>query len=228
MELKKTEKADLENKKLLFTMLGLVAALGITLCAFEWKSYDSLDFDLSQRSVAAIEEDIIIQTEQNTPPPPPPPPQAVVADIHIVDDNTRTIQEFDFNAEADDATQNVTFVAPVETEEAEEDEKIIFQIVEENAGYPGGETARQRFLLDNVRYPAIAREVGIQGTVHVTFVVERDGSLSDVRILRGIGGGCDEEAIRVVKLMPKWAPGKQRGKAVRVQFNMPIQFTLAG
>jgi protein TonB len=79
-----------------------------------------------------------------------------------------------------------------------------------------------------MKYPQMARESGIQGTVYVTFVVERNGNVTDVKVLRGIGGGCDEEAIRVIQAMPPWVPGKQRGKPVRVQFNMPIRFTLAG
>ena len=94
--------------------------------------------------------------------------------------------------------------------------------------FPGGDDARLRYLQDNMRYPAKARVSGIQGTVFITFVVERDGSITDVRILRGIGGGCDEEAIRVVKNMPKWIPGQIRGNAIRVQFNMPLRFTLSG
>jgi len=94
--------------------------------------------------------------------------------------------------------------------------------------FPGGEAARMKFLQENINYPQMARESGIQGTVYVTFVVEPSGAVSDVRILRGIGGGCDEEAVRVVQSMPEWFPGKQLGKAVRVQFNMPIKFTLQG
>ena len=93
-------------------------------------------------------------------------------------------------------------------------------------GFPGGDVARMKYLRDNMKYPQMARESGIQGKVFVTFVVEKDGKVTDVRVLRGIGGGCDEEAIRVVKSMPKWNPGKQRGKPVRVQFNLPIIFKL--
>ena len=99
-------------------------------------------------------------------------------------------------------------------------------VVEESPKYIGGDEARIKFLQNNIQYPEKAREVGISGTIIVTFVVEKDGSLTDIRILRGIGGGCDEEAVRVIKLMPNWNPGKQRGKAVRVQFNMPVKFTL--
>ncbi|MCO5262398.1 MAG: TonB family protein [Lentimicrobium sp.] len=114
-------------------------------------------------------------------------------------------------------------VAEEEVAEAE-----IFMVVEEAPVFPGGEEARIRFLQENIRYPQLARESSIQGTVYVTFVVELNGAINDVRVLRGIGGGCDEEAVRVIKAMPKWIPGKQRGKPVRVQFNMPVKFILTG
>lgn len=102
----------------------------------------------------------------------------------------------------------------------------VFTVVEEMPEFPGGDQAKQQYLQDNIRYPIAARSSGIQGTVYITFVVEPDGSLSNFRVLRGIGGGCDEEAVRVIKEMPKWKPGRQRGEAKRVQFNMPIRFTL--
>jgi TonB family protein len=104
--------------------------------------------------------------------------------------------------------------------------KEIFTVVEEQPGFPGGDEARIKFLQSNLKYPEEAKELGIQGKVYITFVVETDGSLNDIKVLRGIGGGCDEEAIRLVKNMPKWIPGKQRGVPVRVQFNLPINFRL--
>lgn len=112
-------------------------------------------------------------------------------------------------------------------EEEEVAETEIFTVVETSPSFPGGDEERLKFLARNLNYPAEAREAAVQGTVYITFVVERDGSISDVRVLRGIGAGCDEEALRVIKMMPKWSPGKQRGKPVRVQFNMPIKFTLS-
>ena len=112
--------------------------------------------------------------------------------------------------------------------EAEVAEAEVFMVVEEAPVFPGGEEARIRFLQQNIRYPQLARESSIQGTVYVTFVVERNGAINDVRVLRGIGGGCDEEAVRVIRAMPKWMPGKQRGKPVRVQFNMAVKFILNG
>ena len=80
-------------------------------------------------------------------------------------------------------------------------------------------------MVKNITYPIEAREAGIEGVVFITFVIEIDGSISNIKVLRGIGGGCDDEAVRVIRLMPKWTPGKQNGKEVRVQFNMPIKFS---
>lgn len=115
-----------------------------------------------------------------------------------------------------------------ETAEEETAEAEIFTVVEESPHFPGGEDARIKFLQENLKYPVIARESSIQGTVFITFVIEKDGTITDIRVLRGIGGGCDEEALRALKLMPRWIPGKQRGKPVRVQFNLPVKFSLAG
>jgi protein TonB len=110
--------------------------------------------------------------------------------------------------------------------EKDVEEKIVFVAPEEFAAFPGGEIARQTFLQENLQYPALAQEISIQGTVYVSFVVEEDGSLTDIKVLRGIGGDCDEEAIRVIKLMPNWIPGKMKGKSVRCQYTMPIKFIL--
>ena len=105
-------------------------------------------------------------------------------------------------------------------------ENGVFTLTDEMPWFPRGDKGRVKFLKNNIIYPNMARESGIQGTVYVTFIVEKDGSLSDVRILRGIGGGCDEEVIRIVKKMPKWKPGRLDDKPVRVQFIMPVKFTL--
>jgi protein TonB len=103
---------------------------------------------------------------------------------------------------------------------------LVFVVVEESPEFQGGDQARIEYLIKNINYPKKARKAGIQGTVYITFIIEKDGKVSNVRILRGIGGGCDEESLRVVKNMPKWKPGRQRGKNVRVQYNMPLKFTL--
>lgn len=114
--------------------------------------------------------------------------------------------------------------------EAEEEisEPEIFMVVEESPQFPGGDEMRLKFLSENLKYPQAAREASVEGTVYISFVIETDGTITNTRIVRGIGQGCDEEALRVIQLMPKWQPGKQRGKPVRVQFNMPVRFSLAG
>ncbi len=104
----------------------------------------------------------------------------------------------------------------------------IYIVCDDSPGFPGGDEPRLKFLQKNIKYPQMAREMGIQGKVFVTFVIEKDGSLTNAKILRGIGGGCDEEIIRIVSIMPKWEPGIKDGKVVRTQFNMPVKFTLSG
>ncbi|NCA80999.1 MAG: energy transducer TonB, partial [Sphingobacteriia bacterium] len=158
-------------------------------------------------------------------PPPPPPAQQVTTILNIVDDKIVIDNDLEIDAEADDNVEEYSYVEVVEEKEVVEAE--IFTVVEENPMFPGGDEARMNFLRENIKYPQMARESGIQGTVYVTFVVEPSGNITNIKILRGIGGGCDEEALRVVRQMPKWKPGKQRGKSVRVQFNMPIRFVLS-
>ena len=224
MEAKKSPRADLEGKKLIFRQIGLIVALAVIFLAFEWKTYEKTIEDLGQREVVDIPEEIIPITEQKVKPPPPPPPKQVVK-INVVEDDIEIEDEIIIDAEADEDTEIEEYI-PVEVEEEEVEEAQIFMVVESMPEFPGGEPELQKFLYQNIKYPQMAKESGIQGRVFVTFVVEKDGSVTDVRVLRGIGGGCDEEAIRVVQKMPKWKAGKQRGKPVRVQFNLPIKFTL--
>lgn len=223
MEAKKTPKADLETKKRIFLQIGLIIALLGVLVAFEWKQYERPEYDLGSLEMDFIEEEEIPITRQEQPPPPPPPEPST--ELIIVDDDVEIEEEFTIDVEATVYTEIQEFT-PIIVQEEEVAEDVIFTVVEDQPSFPGGEEARIRYLTDNLRYPQMAREAGIQGTVFVTFVVERDGSVTDVRVLRGIGGGCDEEAVRVVRNMPRWQPGRQRGQPVRVQFNMPIRFVL--
>lgn len=200
--------------------IGLVFALAVVLLAFEWRTYEKKDFSLGQLKVEDVPEEIIPITKQEEKPPPPPPPpvqQLVVVEDDKVIENEAQVQETEVTQET---------VVEVKAVEEEVDEPEIFLIVEEMPSFPGGEAQLVRYLGDNIKYPAIARENGITGTVFVTFVIGPDGQVKDIKILRGIGGGCDEEAVRVVKAMPKWKAGKQRGKPVSVQYNLPIRFTL--
>ncbi len=223
MEAKKSPKADLENKRRIFLQIGIALALVGALVAFEWRQYERPEFDLGTLDLDFIEEEDIPITRPEQPPPPPPPEPS--QELIIVDDDVDIEEEFTIDVEAT-ATTEIREFTPVVVEEEEVDEDVIFTVVEDQPSFPGGEEARRRYLEENLRYPTMAREAGIQGTVFLTFVVEPDGSITNVRVLRGIGGGCDEAAVRAVENMPRWEPGRQRGQPVRVQFNMPVRFIL--
>jgi protein TonB len=228
MDSKKSPKADLESKKNVFFMLGLVIALGVTLAAFEWTSKASKADSLGSIQSQAVEEEIIpITRETEVKPPPPPPPPKVVEVLNIVDDNVKIEDEL----KIDDTEANKTTiidVAPVIKAQAEEEEEEaqVFFIVDDMPEFPGGELALRKYIANAIKYPVIAQENGIQGKVYVTFVVDKDGSISDARIARGVDASLDKEALRVVGTLPKWKPGKQRGKPVRVSYTVPINFVL--
>ena len=228
MKTKKNPEASLEHKKGSFFAVGLLFILAAIFCMFEYRTYDEqVVTSLKSVSLNLIEEEVIPISHQ-APPPPPPPPQAtsqieIVADEAIIEDELEIEDmEVDVDTEIDYKVEQLT------TEEPEEEiiEEEIFTIVEKMPEFPGGISALFEYLGKNLKYPAMAKDAKIQGKVYVTFVVDKDGSVANVRVLRGIGGGCDEEAIRVVKSMPKWEPGKQRAKSVRVQYNLPINFIL--
>lgn len=230
MEAKKSDKANLEKTKTMFTLLGLVISISIVILAFEWKSYDEKEEAMQLTQVVQEVEEMVIQTRQEeTPPPPEEPQQAETTEFEIVDDDQELKNEFSIETFENTGNTEV-FIPKVEVVEevVEEEEQTIFMVVEESASFPGGIQEMTNFIKNNLKYPQQARETGTQGKVFVTFVVERDGSLTDVKVLRDIGSGCGEEAVRVVKSMPKWKPAKQRGKPVRMQFNLPVAFTLAG
>jgi|TARA_B110000046_G_scaffold147501_1_gene155158 protein TonB len=221
MDLKKNPEVNVEKKKHLLFQVGLVTALAVILIAFEWKTFDRSVSSLGQLQVELEEEELIPITQQEPPPPPPPPPQTTI--IEIVEDDVELEEELEImETEIDEDTE----IEIVEIAEEVYEEPEIFTIVEQMPSFPGGEAKLFQYLGENMKYPAMARDAGITGVVYVTFVVKEDGKIDGVRILRGVGGGCDEEAIRVVKSMPRWTPGKQRGKSVRVQYNLPIRFVL--
>jgi len=224
MEARKTKNADLERKKGYFFEIGLIIALLVVFVAFEYKSYDKITVDLSSRVVDDTPEEIIPITEQKVKPPPPPPPKQVTK-ITIVEDDVEVEDEIDIDVDADDDTEMEEYIPP-EDDDEEIVEAEIFTVVEAMPEFPGGMAKLMGYLGNNIKYPPLAKESGIQGRVFINFVVEPNGSISNVKVLRGIGGGCDEEAIRVVNSMPKWKPGMQRGKPVRVSYNLPVKFTL--
>lgn len=225
MEEKKSPKANLENKKLMFIQIGMVISLLIAWLAFEYKNDDKREIDESlfnREIVEDLEMTEITKQEEQKPQPVELPKQTT--QLEIVQDDVE-VEDIEINAEVDQQEVIEEYV-PVEVEEEEVQEQEIFQIVEEMPSFPGGEAKLMEYVAKNIKYPQIARETGIQGRVFVGFVVEPDGSISNVKLLRGIGGGCDEEAMRVIKSLPKWKPGKQRGKAVRVSYQIPVFFKL--
>lgn len=230
MEVKKSPKADLEGKKLIFSEIGLALALGLTLAAFEWTSEDVTVQNLEVQQEEVVEEEMVPITTQDQikPPPPPPPPPPVADALTIVDNETEINEEFELNdTEADDNTEfEIRDLEPTVVEEEEPAEQEVFIIVEQMPLFPGGEEALRKYLATEVKYPVIAQENGIQGRVFVKFVIMPDGSVSNVEVARPFDPNLDKEAVRVVKSMPKWTPGKQRGKAVRVSYTVPINFVL--
>ncbi len=225
MENKKNPSVDLEKRKGLLFQVGLVFALALVLVSFEWAIFDRTNSDLGSLNLDIEEEEMIPLTQQAPPPPPPPPPPPQTTVIDIVEDDEEIEDELELeDTEMDEDTE-------IEIKEIEEEEEYvepeIFTIVEENAEFPGGEAAMNKFLGENLKYPKMAQDAGIQGIVYVTFVVEPSGVITNIKILRGLGGGCDDAAVNAIKKMPKWNAGKQRGKAVRVQFNLPVRFRLS-
>lgn len=229
MEVKKSQKADLEGKKGVFFEVGLTLALAILLFAFEWKSSSE---EVSQFQTVAeeqIEEEIIPITQQMLKPPPPPPPAPKLTDlIDIVEDDTQIDEELEIQ-DVDDTSENTDVPTDVDEFGTYGDEDTgdteVFVVVEDMPMFPGGNV--QKWIAKNVKYPVLAMENGIQGKVYIQFVIERDGSITDVKVLRGVDASLDKEAVRVVKAMPKWKPGKQRGKPVRVSYTLPINFQLS-
>jgi len=223
MEEKKSPKANLENKKLTFILIGLIVSLAVAWAVFEIKSYDKRELVDIGRTAEVVEEEMVEITKQEQKPQPVEVPKQTTQ-IQVVEDDVE-VEDVEINAEVDQNEQLEEYV-PVEIEEEEVVEQEIFTIVEEMPEFPGGMTKLADYLAKNIKYPQMARESGIQGRVFVNFVVEPDGSVSNVTVMRSLGGGCDEEAMRVVKSMPKWKPGKQRGKAVRVSYILPVNFKL--
>ncbi|MBS9522957.1 TonB family protein [Litoribacter ruber] len=224
MEAKKTEKADLTRKSGMFLNLGLMVSVGLVLLAFEWKSYD----DLALKDLGTIDDDfeelLDIPITEQPPPPPPPVEQPIIEEIP---DEVEIEEKIEVNFDVD--VKEETVIKEVEISDAPVEEKAdeIFDVVENPPQPQGGMEGWNKYLSSNLKYPTQARRMGIEGTVYVVFVVNTDGSIQDVDVLRGIGGGCDEEAIRVVKAAPKWTPGKQRGRPVRVKMRLPIRFKLS-
>ncbi|HKM12536.1 MAG TPA: energy transducer TonB [Bacteroidales bacterium] len=229
MEVKKTPKADLENKKLLFREIGLIIALGVVLLAFEWTSAEKAETVNLSVQEQVIEEEFIPVTQHEQAPPPEAPKIPVLSDIiDIVDDDIVVTDNLFIDME-DDASIGVEimdYVAVVEEEEVEE-EAIPFALVEEKPKFQGGDANDfSKWVNSKLVYPEIAKENGVQGRVTLQFTVYTDGSVRDVKVLRGVDASLDKEAVRIVSMSPKWTPGKQRERPVKVTYTFPVLFQL--
>ena len=231
MEIKKDPKVNLESRKTTYVLTGLVSVLALLFVGLEWSNTTRRTSNLVARTADVEEEEEIVMTVQNnTPPPPPPPPMPdVIEQLTVVDDDVE-IEEIEMQSMEDDNDTQITVVdlsadsGPSDDEEAEGNQ--IFTVVEQQPEFPGGEAALMAYIKKNLKYPAFAAENGIQGRVTLSFTVEKDGSIANIEVMRSPAEELSKEAIRVVQSMPKWKPGKQRGKAVRVKYVLPVTFRL--
>ena len=223
MELRKNPKIDLERKRSAFFNIGLAISLMLVVSAFEWRFYG----DGGIVSLGELDENFeeimeIPQTVQ----PPPPPPVVELPKIVAVEDDVEIEEELDFDMDVEldesDVFEDPIFEEPLPVEEPE----VIFDIVETQPEPIGGLSAFYQHVAKQMKYPNQARRMGVEGKVYVQFVIDKIGKLTDVHAIKGIGAGCDEEAVRVIKNAPDWSPGKQRGRPVKVRMILPITFKL--
>ena len=217
----------MENKKTTNLLVGAIIILAVLFVGFEWSERDKKVTTDTGIQEVLFEEEIIPITEQEQPKQAPPPPEAPkVEEVLEIMDNDTEVEESTIQASDDTQAAVEVKYTPVEVEEEEVEEQQIFQVVEEMPEFPGGMGECMKFLGKNIKYPTISQENGVQGRVIVQFVVNRDGSIVDPVVVRGVDPYLDKEALRVIATMPKWKPGKQRGKAVRVKYTVPVMFRL--
>ncbi|HLW07540.1 MAG TPA: energy transducer TonB [Marinilabiliaceae bacterium] len=227
MEIKKLPKADLENKRMVFMQIGLVVVLSLVLIASEWSTTDINIHTTHMDEGVMTEVDMIPITrpEEVKPPPPPPPPKP--ADILIiVEDDVPLIDELIILDTELNKDQEINFANLITDDSEERENDGFFLVVEEMPEFPGGEAALKRYLATAVKYPIIAQENNIQGRVSIQFIINTRGEVTNATVLRGVDPSLDKEALRVVESMPRWKPGKQRNKTVRVSYTVPINFVL--
>ncbi|MBR0313851.1 MAG: TonB family protein [Bacteroidales bacterium] len=229
MEIKKSPKANLENKKTLFREIGLIAALALVLLVFEWSTTDKEVSSLAANTTVITDEEQAPITQETPPPPPEQIKEPVMTEeLQIVENDVKVETDFISTDDSDQKIEIKPYVEakPVE-EEVEVEEEIPFAIVEDKPTFQGKDANEfTKWVYDNIEYPEIAKENGIQGRVTVQFTIDKDGSVKDVKVLRGVDSSLDKEAVRVIQKSPKWSPGKQRNKPVKVKYTFPIIFQL--
>jgi len=221
MKTKKTNKANLERYRGTFRQMGIVLALGLVFIAFEYTNADVTTSSYDTPNEIIVEPDYVPITKVRKELPPPP---TIIFDKLIIDVFNQSIDEKVIIIDEIDPAEEIDFT--LAEEGIERDDDSVFVIVENAPQFIGGDAALMRYLSENIIYPSIAQEVGIQGRVYVQFVVNKSGDITDVKLLKGIDRSLDAEALRVVQKMPRWKPGSQRGKNVNVSYQIPINFIL--
>lgn len=227
LEIKKYPKVDLNNKRSLIFSLSLLITLSLVLYAFEWKQYDKTIVEITAKKTNVFETMVDVPSTQI----PPPPQEIIVQQPQLVavpdEEEVKEDIKFTFDVEVTENTKIEEYVPVEQPKIVEEETEEIFLVVEENAEPRGGYPAFYKFVSENIKYPAPARRMRIEGKVYVEFIVNKDGKITDAKTVKGIGGGCDEEAERIVMAAPSWNPAKQRGRPVRQRMVLPITFKLA-
>ncbi len=235
MELKKNPKADLSRNSGLYFVIGLALVMLLTYVAFEWKTYDDdNNFDYTMNVEDTLDEEVPMTEQIKTPPPPPPPAAPEI--IEVVEDEEE-VEETVIESTETSQEEEIIEVEDIEVEEVVEDVDVPFAVIEDVPIFPGCENEpknklrecfnrmMQKHIGKNFRYPEIAQEMGVQGRVNIMFVIQKDGSIGNVR-MRGPDKNLEKEAARIISKLPKMTPGKQRGRPVRVPFSIPITFKL--
>ena len=229
METKKTNRASLENKRTMFFELGLIASLAIVLVSFEWNSSTKDVAKMMAGTVYLVEDESVPVTQQETPPPPETIQEPVMSeDLQIVENDVKIDTDFISPDDNPAPMKIVPYIEPRNIEEdVEEDTEIPFAIVEEKPLFMGKEADEfTKWVYNNIHYPELAIENGIQGRVTLQFTIDKDGNVCDIKVLRGADSSLDKEAVRVIGSSPKWSPGRQRGRKVSVKYTFPIVFRL--
>ncbi|WP_394287157.1 energy transducer TonB [Bacteroides pyogenes] len=226
MEAKKSRKAAIENQRSSWLLMGVVVALAFMFVSFEWTRQDVKLAAYSSAHDPIFEEVLIPITHPEEKLEPPPPPDTKVTDVfNIVANDEEVETAMTISSEDEGKPYEVVWIPPVvETKEVEED--VIVVHAEVMPEFPGGTSALMKYLSTHIKYPAVSQEIGAYGRVIVQFVVDRDGTITDPVVVRGVEVHLDKEAIRVISSMPKWKPGMQNGKRVRVKYTLPVLFRL--
>lgn len=226
MEAKKSKKAAIENQRGSWLLMGVVVALAFMFVSFEWTQHDVRVAANSLTSDPIFVEELVPITFPEEKLEPPPPPETKVTEVfEIVKNDIEVVDDFSTVSEDKNLNHEIVWIAP-EVEAEEVDEDIIVDHVEHMPEFPGGMTALMKYLGSNIKYPTISQEVGSQGRVIVQFVVNKDGTIVNPTVVRGVDAYLDKEAVRVISSMPKWKPGVQNGKKVRVKYTVPVVFRL--